>query len=103
MNPCRRGHDRDVVGVYEWKSTRSPSRMVRECRACRAINQERYRKGNPYVRISYQWIWDDDAAEYWFMRHELGLAPREIGDKLGVRWESFQRTLWRRIGGKHEW
>jgi len=47
-------------------------------------------------------LWENGGAEYWFLR-EQGMTPREIGEKHGVRWESFQRTLYRRIGGKTEW
>lgn len=45
-------------------------------------------------------LWED--AEYQFLR-EQGLTPREIGDKHGIKWESFQRTLYRRVGLKEKW
>lgn len=65
--------------------------------------RKRAREATRRTRENRYWLWVDDAAEYRFMREMLGLTPREIGDKFGIRWESFQRTLHRRLGRSSGW
>lgn len=93
---CHKWHLRAVYGCN------SHLDGGRECRECRRLKSADYRARtrNPSAVRS---LWDDDGAEYWFLRRDLGMSPREIGEKHGVKWTSFQRTLWRRVGGKASW
>lgn len=110
MNPanknnvwCRRWHLRAVHGTRTFRGGGG-----RKCVTCYRRHLATYcerRKAEVRARglTGNRWLWEDDASEYRWMRDTLGMSPREIADKTGTRWESFQRTLHRRIGGKHEW
>jgi hypothetical protein len=76
------------------------------CRPCHEAWVERKRlarEAKPRPLTPQRVLWVNDGEEYWFLRHTLGLTPEEIAAKHGVRWESFQRTLHRRVGGKASW
>lgn len=93
---CKRGHDQDEHGRELAATGR------RYCQRCDTLAHRT--PGREYTE-GYRWIWKEGyggVSEYRLMR-ERGLSPREIADKLNVRWDSFQRTLYRRVGGMASW
>lgn len=84
---CKRGHSN---GRYLSSWT---------CVTCSATRSAQHHRGT-YVTTAQVALWRD--GEYQFLR-DMGLTPREIGEKHGVKWESFQRTLHRRAGAKEKW
>lgn len=100
---CRNWHLRAVHGYYLWSKGRDREGAIeRVCKRCHKDNDRRRHARYPRPVSPVYALWLDGGAEYWFLR-EQGLTPRQIGEKHNVRWESFQRTLWRRIGRKTEW
>ncbi len=85
--------------TYKWvrRRTGKPDKIETQCRRC-----HRDRTDGRYVPSGRFLLWADDNYEYRFLR-DMGMTPQDIATKFGVRWESFQRTLWRRVGGKANW
>lgn len=88
-NRCWRGHGDGRYSNYTCVTchTENNKRKYAVRVRCRIVNPKRL-------------LWVD--GEYQFLR-EQGLTPQEIGEKHFVKWESFQRTLYRRVGPKEKW
>lgn len=86
-----------LMGTRCWRGHGNGRYMPNgSCVTCQAIKSKASHKP---VTPKYA-LWQD--GEYQFLR-DLGLTPQEIGEKHGVKWESFQRTLHRRLGAKTLW
>lgn len=87
---CWRWHLRAVHGQYD----------DRRCPTCMK-NKAAARPRERSTRSRY-WLWEDDHYEYRWLR-EQGFTPPQIAVKAGAKWSAFERTLYRRLGGKANW
>jgi hypothetical protein len=95
---CHRGHD--------WPSNVRQKGQWQECSECRRewVRGWRLQWGPTTAPWgTTKWLWEDNAAEYKFMRHELGMSIREIAAKVGLSKGSIERQLHRRVGPRTEW
>jgi len=99
---CQQWHLRAAHGIREFPSGKRQcrtcyrQRLAIHCARVKAQVRERGLAGN-------RWLWEDNNYEYRYMRETLGMSPRDIADKTGTSWPSFQRALWRHVGGVTEW
>ena len=77
-----------------------------ECCACRREKSAEHRASwGPTTATgnATRALWADNAAEYWFMRHELGMTVRQVAEAVGLSRGAMEMGLYRHVGGKAQW
>lgn len=69
----------------------------RRCLTCEcARSRARYHETQWNGGWPTRFLWEDDAYEYKFMRHELGMTLADIARKAGIKEKSLIRALERK-------